>query len=215
MAEQGFLTKISDAIRGGTVGKEATRSAQWFREKITGLKGELRNQFSKATPRSFYREAETKLNPNILKIRGNLGDLYCYWYDPKYKDVMRKNRETGQLYPVLPYYDTFPLIMLIGYEKETFLGLNFHYLNPRYRALLLDRVNKKIGKGIVSFDKIAQIPQVAPAVHRYRFDHIKKRVIPIEESEQELAIFLPLERFRGQKRIPKTTVWKHSRKKMG
>ena len=50
MAEQGLLTKISGAIRGGTVGKEATRSARWFREKITGLKGELRNQFSKTNP---------------------------------------------------------------------------------------------------------------------------------------------------------------------
>ena len=214
MAESSLLSKVSDAIRGGTVGKEMERSAMWFREKITGLKGELRNQFSRQNAPRFYREAKTKVNPNVLKIRGNLGDLYCYNYDPKYKDVMRKDRE-GKTYPVLPYYDTFPLIMLVGYEKESFLGLNFHYLNPRYRALLLDRVNKKIGKGIVSFDKIAQIPQVAPAVHRYRFDHIKKRVIPIEESEQELAIFLPLERFRGQKRIPKTTVWKHSRKKMG
>jgi len=215
MAESSLLSKVSDAIRGGTVGQEVKRSARWFREKITGLKGELRNQFSKTNSRSFYREAEIKLNPNTLKIRANLGDLYCYNYDPKYKDAMRKDRETGKLYPVLPYYDTFPLIMLIGFEKETFLGLNFHYLNPRYRALLLDRVNKKIGKGIISFDKIAQIPQVAPTVHRYRFDHIKKKIIPIEESEQELAIFLPLERFRGQRRIPKTTVWKHSRKKMG
>ena len=213
MAES-LLSKVSDAIRGGTVGKEMERSAMWFREKITGLKGELRNQFSRQNAPRFYREAKTKVNPNALKIRGNLGDLYCYWYDPKYKDAIKKGRD-GRTYPVLPYYDTFPLIMLVGYEKESFLGLNFHYLNPRYRALLLDRVNKKIGKGIVSFDKIAQIPQVAPAVHRYRFDHIKKRVIPIEESEQELAIFLPLERFRGQKRIPKTTVWKHSRKRMG
>ena len=210
MAES-LLSKVSDAIRSGTVGKEMERSAMWFREKITGLKGELRNQFSRQNAPRFYREAKTKVNPNALKIRGNLGDLYCYNYDPKYKDVMRKDRE-GKTYPVLPYYDTFPLIMLVGYEKESFLGLNFHYLNPRYRALLLDRVNKKIGKGIVSFDKIAQIPQVAPAVHRYRFDHIKKRVIPIEESEQELAIFLPLERFRGQKRVPKTTVWRNSRK---
>ena len=143
MAES-LLSKVSDAIRGGTVGKEMERSAMWFREKITGLKGELRNQFSRQNAPRFYREAKTKVNPNVLKIRGNLGDLYCYWYDPKYKDAIKKGRD-GRTYPVLPYYDTFPLIMLIGYEKETFLGLNFHYLNPRYRALLLDRVNKKVG----------------------------------------------------------------------
>ncbi|SVD15693.1 uncharacterized protein METZ01_LOCUS368547 [marine metagenome] len=92
------------------------------------------------------------------------------------------------------------------------MGLNFHYLNPRYRALLLDRVNKKVGGGIISWDKISRIPMIASTLHRYRFDHISKRVIPIEESEQNLAIFLPLERFRGQKRVPKTTVWRNSRK---
>ena len=211
MAESSLLSKVSDAIRGGTVGKEMERSAMWFREKITGLKGELRNQFSRQNAPRFYREAKTKVNPNVLKIRGNLGDLYCYWYDPKYKDAIKKGRD-GRTYPVLPYYDTFPLIMLVGYEKESFLGLNFHYLNPRYRALLLDRVNKKVGGGIISWDKISRIPLIKPTLHRYRFDHINKRVIPIEESEQKLAIFLPLERFRGQKRVPKTTVWRNSRK---
>ena len=34
MAES-LLSKVSDAIRGGTVGKEMVRSAMWFREKIT------------------------------------------------------------------------------------------------------------------------------------------------------------------------------------
>ena len=33
-----LLDKVSDAIRTGTVGAEVKRSAQWFRDKITGLK---------------------------------------------------------------------------------------------------------------------------------------------------------------------------------
>ena len=178
--QESLLSKVSDAVRSGTIGKEVKRSAKWFRDKIKGLEGELKNRFSSTNAAKFYREAETKVNPNVLKIRGNLGDLYCYWYDPKYKDAIKKGRD-GRTYPVLPYYDTFPLIMLVGYEKESFLGLNFHYLNPRYRALLLDRVNKKVGGGIVSWDKISRIPLIKPTLHRYRFDHINKRVIPIEE----------------------------------
>jgi hypothetical protein len=37
-----------------------------------------------------------------------------------------------------------------------------------------------------------------------------KRVVPIEESEQEIAIFLPLERF---KKASKTTVWADSKRR--
>ena len=194
-----LLDRVSDAIRTGTVGAEVKRSARWFQDKIKGLKGTLRNQWSQTNAPKFYREAETKVNPRVLKMRANLGDLYAYYYKPKHMMT-------------LPYYDTFPLIMLIGFEKETFLGLNFHYLNPRIRAILLDRVTAKIGSGIIKWNKIVKIPQVAPTVKRYRYDHIMRKVIPIEEKEQELAIFLPLERF---KKASKAKVWADSKKRIG
>ena len=210
-----LLDKVSDAIRTGTVGAEVKRSARWFQDKIKGLKGTLRNQWSQTNAPKFYREATTKVNPRVLKMRANLGDLYAYYYDPKHKNTMRtirSGKNKGKKYPVLPFYDTFPLIMLIGFEKETFLGLNFHYLHPKLRAILLDRVTAKIGGGIIKWNKIVKIPQVAPCVKRYRYDHIMRKVIPIEEKEQELAIFLPLERF---KKASKAKVWADSQKRIG
>lgn len=194
-----LLDKVSDAIRTGTVGSEVKRSAKWFQDKIKGLEGSVRNQFSQTNAPKFYREAENKIDKKALKMRVNLGDLYAYYYNPKHKMT-------------LPYYDTFPLIMLIGYEKETFLGLNFHYLNPKLRAILLDRVTAKVGKGIINWTKIVKIPQVEPTVKRYRYDHIVRKVIPIEEKEKEIAIFLPLERF---KKASKSRVWADSRKRIG
>ena len=194
-----LLDKVSDAIRTGTVGSEVKRSAKWFQDKIKGLEGSVRNQFSQTNAPKFYREAENKIDKKALKMRVNLGDLYAYYYNPKHKMT-------------LPYYDTFPLIMLIGYEKETFLGLNFHYLNPKLRAILLDRVTTKVGKGIINWTKIVKIPQVEPTVKRYRYDHIVRKVIPIEEKEKEIAIFLPLERF---KKASKSRVWADSRKRIG
>ena len=56
------------------------------------------------------------------------------------------------------------------------------------------------------------IPQVEPTVKRYRYDHIVRKVIPIEEQEKEIAIFLPLERF---KKAGKSKVWADSRKRIG
>ena len=194
-----LLDKVQDAVRKGTVGAEVKRSAKWFQDKIKGLKGSLRNQWSSTNAPKFYREAENKVNPKVLRLRANLVDLFAYYYRPKHMMT-------------LPYYDQFPLVMLIGYEKDTFLGLNFHYLNPKIRAILLDRVTAKVGKGIINWKKISKIPQVEPTVKRYRYDHIVRKVIPIEENEQELAIFLPLERF---KKASKAKVWADSRKRIG
>ena len=197
--QESFLSKVSDAIKTGTVGQEVRRSAQWFQDKIKGLKGGLRNQFSSTNAAKFYREAETKVNPNLLKRRAELGDLFCYYYNPKYRAT-------------LPYYDMFPMIMLISAEKDTFLGINFHYLRPKWRAVLLDRVTAKLGNGLPRWSKLRQIRQIAPTIKRYRFDHIMRRVVPIEENEQEIAIFLPTERF---KKSAKARVWADSERKFG
>ena len=197
--QESFLSKVSNAIKTGTVGQEVRRSAQWFQDKIKGLKGGLRNQFSSTNAAKFYREAETKVNPTVLKRRAELGDLFCYYYNPKYRAT-------------LPYYDMFPMIMLLSAEKDTFLGINFHYLRPKWRAVLLDRVSAKLGSGLPRWSKLRQIRQIAPTIKRYRFDHIMRRVVPIEENEQEIAIFLPTERF---KKSAKAKVWADSERKFG
>ena len=196
--QESFLSKVSDAVRSGTVGKEVKRSAQWFQDKIKGLKGEVKNRFSSTNAAKFYRESE-KINDAVFKKRVSLGDLFCYYYNPKYRKT-------------LPYYDMFPMIMLLSAEKETFLGINFHYLRPKWRAILLDRVTAKIGGGLPKWSKLRKIRQIAPTIKRYRFDHIMRKVIPIEEDEQEIAIFLPTERF---KKSGKTKVWSESERKFG
>jgi len=196
--QESFLSKVSDAVRSGTVGKEVKRSAQWFQDKIKGLKGTVKNRFSSTNAAKFYRESE-KINDAVFKRRVSLGDMFCYYYNPKYRKT-------------LPYYDMFPMIMLIAAEKETFLGINFHYLRPKWRAILLDRVTAKIGGGLPKWSKLRQIRQIAPTIKRYRFDHIMRKVIPIEEDEREIAIFLPTEKF---KKTGKANVWSDSERKFG
>ena len=191
MAVGALLSTLAKAIAKG----EARRSAQWFQEKLRGLKGEAKNRFSSTNPDKFYRESENKIAPLSLKRRAELGDLFCYHYDPKYKKT-------------LPYYDMFPLIMLIGADQDTFLGCNFHYLNPRFRAILLDKLTAKVGEGMPNWTKLSKIREIAPTVKRYRYDHVDKKVIQIEDNEREMAIFLPLERFR---KASKSAVWSQSK----
>jgi hypothetical protein len=192
-----LLDTLTKAVSGGEVKDRARRSAKWFQDKLKGLKGEAKNRFSSTNPDKFYRESPNKIAPTGLKRTAGFGDLYCYHYDPKYKKT-------------LPYYDAFPLIMLIGSDKDTFLGCNFHYLNPRFRAILLDKLNAKVGKGIPKWKSLSKIKEIAPTIKRYRFDHIDKKVIQIEEDEKEIAIFLPLERFR---KSSKSSVWSDSKGK--
>ena len=72
-----LLDKVQDAVRKGTVGAEVKRSAQWFRDKIKGLEGTLRNQWSTTNAPKFYREAENKMDRKVSKLKGNLGALYA------------------------------------------------------------------------------------------------------------------------------------------
>ena len=190
-----LLDTLTKAVSKGEIKSRAKRSAQWFQDKLKGLKGEARNRFSSTNPDKFYQQAPNRIAPMGLKRKAQFGDLFCYHYDPKYKKT-------------LPYYDAFPLIMLIGSDKDTFLGCNFHYLNPRFRAILLDKLTAKIGEGLPKWSKISKIREIAPTVKRYRFDHIDKKVIQIEEDEKEIAIFLPLERFR---KSSKSSVWSDSK----
>jgi len=139
MAVTGLLSTLAKAVAGGEVKGRVRRSAQWFQDKLKGLKGEAKNRFSSTNPDKFYRESPNKIAPLGLKRRAELGDLFCYHYDPKYKKT-------------LPYYDAFPLIMLIGADKDTFLGCNFHYLNPRFRAILLDKLTAKTRKRNAQLD---------------------------------------------------------------
>ena len=37
--QESLLDKVSDTIRSGKIGQEVRRSAQWFHDKVRGLKG--------------------------------------------------------------------------------------------------------------------------------------------------------------------------------
>ena len=201
MAEEQLTDKVQETIRRGQVGQAQVRSEGWFRDKVKeitakgkeigkGSIGTIRRQFSKTNPNQFYRDAETK----IPKGQITSGSLFAYWYDPKWAKK-------------LPYYDEFPMIMMVEKAKGGFIGLNFHYLRPMLRARLLDRVK---GRGI-SWEGIKNIDVVKPAVKRYLTNHIGGQVVVIPQDEEELSIFLPLERF---KKRTMAEVWRASNKKM-
>ena len=98
-----------------------------FRNQITPRTKESREWFMKKAKviKGINREALMKEEPLDRGARRIIGSMQMFFYDPKYKET-------------LPYYDRFPLAIIVKPAKGGFLGMNLHYLPPILRAKFLD-----------------------------------------------------------------------------
>jgi len=194
--EESYLDKLKDAIKTNQVTARAKAAGNWFRSIVNRTKG----AFSGETPKSILQRSDS------LTTKSVLGKMYFYSYDPKWKDK-------------LPYYDTFPLVFPIEKYNDGFLGLNFHYLAPKDRAVLMDQLkgfanNKKYDETtrlLLTYNMLkgfSKIKRAKPTVHRYLTSKLKSRFVLVNADEWEVALFLPVERFR---KASKKKVWSQSR----
>ena len=193
--EESYLDKLKDAIRTDQVAAKARAAGNWFRSIVNRTKG----QFSDETPKTILSRSESLVSKSVL------GKMYFYSYDPKWKND-------------LPWYDTFPLVFPIERYPDGFLGLNFHYLAPKHRAILMDQLkmfanNKKYDETTklkLTYDMLkgfTKIKRARPTVHRYLTSKVKSKFVLVNADEWEVALFLPVERFR---KASKKKVWAHS-----
>jgi len=168
------------AFRAG-VTPRTKESREWFRKKASNL-------------RSINREALMKEEP--LKQRsksGVVGTMQMFFYDPKHKDT-------------LPYYDLFPLVIVVGPAEGGFYGLNLHYLPPLLRAKMLDSLmevatsktsdDAKFAITYKRLQSIAKLRYYKPCFKHYLNKHIKSRFAEVPAPEWEIATFLPTAQFR-------------------
>jgi hypothetical protein len=188
--------KIADkASSAGVYEKNALASLSWFRREVRRMTGVTTSKMV----------ASDELEPVSKALKGR---MYMYGYDPKHKKT-------------LPYYDTFPLIIMVGPAKGGFYGLNLHYLDLKRRALLFDALTDKLFKKgsteefdrfMLSFEKLQRggnLRFFEPCWKHYLTSNIKTRIIKVPTKYWEPALFLPTDRFQGKTR---TTVWGESRK---
>jgi hypothetical protein len=188
-----LFSKIqADAERAGFLPR-SVESRDWFIRKIRNL--------SNISPSRV-------LNDDSLQTRRKplIGRMFMFLYDPKYKET-------------LPYYDKFPLILMIGPAKGGFYGLNLHYLPPRQRAVFFDRLmdhmnNKKLDETTrfrLSYDMLsstAKLRAYAPCFKHYLYKHVSSKTVEVLPKEWEIALFLPTDSFVGQKNI---SIWQKTR----
>ena len=183
--------KQSLAKEGYSTGTNNARN--WLRAKVKEL-----------TPTSRALMADR----DRLKSNSTIGKMYFYFYDPKTKDS-------------LPYYDRFPLVIPIESYPDGFLGLNLHYIHPKQRLILLDKLsetatNDKFDsktKLKVSYSYLAGASrafEATPCIKRYLFTHIQSRFLEISADEWDIAAMLQVETFVG---ATTSKVYADSRKK--
>ena len=183
--------KASLAKEGLTPRTNASRA--WLRAKVKDLK---------PTSSGLMRDKDRLKNTSMI------GRMYFYFYDPKTKDTM-------------PYYDRFPLVIPIERYNDGFLGLNLHYIHPKYRMILLDKLSDTMSNDTyddktklkINYRYLAaasRIFEANPCIKRYLFTQIESRFLEITADEWDIAAMLPVESFVG---ASTSKVYADSRKK--
>ena len=164
-------------------------SMRWLQNKIREFGGTSRNKLIK----------EGKLTGKV-----NIGKMNFFAYDPKWKKI-------------LPYYDIFPLVIPISPKPRGFLGINFHYLPPALRVVLLEQLTQfasdnKFNKRTSikpNWSALASNPLIKPTVKRYLWKHVKSPFRRIDAPDFPVAILLPVHQFR---KASAKKVWSDSRR---
>lgn len=181
------------AFRSG-ITPRTKESRDWFRRKALAL-------------RNVSRSALMKEEPVTLSNRSVVGSMYMFFYDPKHKDT-------------LPYYDSFPLVIVIDKAKGGFLGLNLHYLPPILRAKFLDALlditsndkydeTTKFAMSYSLLKKSSKYKYFKPCIKHYLASNVRSRFAKVHAPEWEIAAFLPTADWQ---KAGKSTVYSNSRR---
>lgn len=197
MAAKIFDDILLKGMRSGQIPARTSSAREWYRNKAKEV-GKLKETV-------ILRDSKER-----IRTRFGLGNMYFFMYDPKHKAT-------------LPYYDTFPLIFPIEVKPGKILGLNFHYLPLPLRAKLMDALydnvtnekydettKMKINYGILK--SVSKYKEFKPTLKMYLTSHIRSKLIYVNPSEWDIALFLAVAQFEKKSQ---TQVWAESRKLIG
>lgn len=188
-----LFSKIHDKVARAGIDKKSKESREWFIKNLKNI-------------RNISRTAILN-DPTVINMKKPLiGRMFMFFYDPKAKDT-------------LPYYDEFPLILMVGPAPGGFYGLNLHYLSPRLRAIFFDELmghlnNDKYDETTrfrLTYNTLQQsrkLRMFAPCFKHYLFKNVKSKTSEVLPSEWEIAMFLPTDSFVGADR---QAIWKETR----
>ena len=155
-------------------------SLRWFQQRVKSLR---------LSSESFYRQSSLNKARRYLE-----GRMYTFFYDAKTKDK-------------LPYWDRFPVVLILDLNQTGFTGLNFHYIPPKYRVKLLYELYKYIRLDDDTRDRkmkphirmryemlraIRKLRFFKPCFKRYLTTQIDGRALEITPDYWDVMAMLPL-----------------------
>lgn len=183
--------------------EEDIRDARkWFRDEVKRLVASPWEVDHKKM--SKYTRGQQSIGlPNPTDI----GKMFFYAYDPKTKTEM-------------PYYDTFPLVIMVKTLKDGWHGLNLHYLPPKQRAVLITRLmenisdtkldnNTRLKINYQLLKSVSKYRLFKPCFKRYLMNHTRSSVRAVPIRHWAKAILLPVANF---KKASQSKVWADSLK---
>jgi len=194
MAKKTLIDKLKEDLAKEGIQARTNKSRTWLKSKMLQLKG------SAVTP-ILDDPKRTDLRRNI-----NIGKMYFYIYDPKWKDK-------------LPYYDIFPLVIPIEEYGDSFLGLNLHYISPNARLSLLSKLEEIVTNKNYNNQARLRISyqflkanrrtfEAMPCIKKYLYSHVSSPFLLVKPEEWEIAALLPVA---GFMKATENKVWRDSR----
>jgi len=179
---QGFAdiqrNTVNDKPGYKTLFERITAKTKGEKKSFTWYMAAVKSEASKykKDPTRFPRDERSdgtgkkeEQDENMLRHYVKQGHLYMFEYKAKMK--------------WLPYYDTNPLVYVLRTEGDSFYGANLHYLSPKKRILVV----QKLMKGSIDVPKAC--------IHKYINDHVQGFFLDLAAVEWDTAILLPLENF--------------------
>ena len=182
--------------------KTEAQLATLSRESVKWLMGKISNLKNTSNIASAISKEKDRFTSTGKFMRGG---LYYFYYDPKTKSD-------------LPYYDRFPLVLILEKYPDGFLGLNLHYLPLKYRIVFLAKLmqfasyteDHEIKRLRVTYDILAaskRMKEFKPCVKQYLHGHVRSKILAVHPDEWDIATFLPVQQF---KKANAAKVWKES-----
>ena len=187
MAEKrrSFVDWIKNIIRRGRTKEEEQKTVDWLRDKLTDYSSLVSD---KSASKTFKQDFLQKRSVDSLGPNTTVGRMFLFYYSAKHKAT-------------LPFWDAFPLIILLGPAKNGFLGLNMHYLPPTYRAVFFDNLldvmtTKKLrdsSRVAITYNLLkstSKYKYFKPALKHYLGSHIRSNIKMVPATEWHQVLFL-------------------------
>ena len=194
-----FQTLANKGTTAGVTQNFSKESISWFRQNAANIRSV-----------NAQKMLTDKSNATKIVTPRDIGKMFMYFYDPKFKEV-------------LPYYDKFPLIFLVNVDSQGFDGINLHYISPQLRARLMDSLysllnntkydnTTKLKISYQLLNNASKFKYFAPCYKRYLFSHVQSNFINVPVTNWDMAVMLPTERFA---KANKSKVFKESLSSVG